>query len=53
MVVAWSKLYARKNFETRRYAAGLVHEDEEIIFDVIENAKRISVISDNLYLLPH
>lgn len=49
LVVAWNKLYARKIFETRRYAVGLVHEDEEIIFDVIKNAKRISVIPDNLY----
>lgn len=49
LVVAWNKLYARKIFETRRYAVGLVHEDEEIIFDVIKNAKRISVISDDLY----
>ncbi|MBT9057167.1 hypothetical protein BTJ26_07605 [Lactobacillus delbrueckii subsp. bulgaricus] len=49
LVVAWDKLYARKIFEKRRYAVGLVHEDEEIIFDVVKNAHRISVISDNLY----
>ncbi|WP_396592298.1 glycosyltransferase family 2 protein [Lactobacillus delbrueckii subsp. bulgaricus] len=49
LVVAWDKLYAREVFEERRYAVGLVHEDEEIIFDVVKNVHRISVISDNLY----
>ncbi|MBT8821505.1 hypothetical protein BTH95_09180 [Lactobacillus delbrueckii subsp. bulgaricus] len=49
LVVAWNKLYAREVFEERRYAVGLVHEDEEIIFDVVKNAHRISIISDNLY----
>ncbi|MBT8922008.1 glycosyltransferase family 2 protein [Lactobacillus delbrueckii subsp. bulgaricus] len=49
LVVAWNKLYAHEIFETRRYAVGLVHEDEEIIFDVIKKARHISVIPDDLY----
>ncbi|UYX12602.1 glycosyltransferase [Lactobacillus delbrueckii subsp. indicus] len=49
LVVAWDKLYAREIFEERRYAVGLVHEDEEIIFDIVKNARRISIISNSLY----
>ena len=49
LVVAWDKLYAREIFEKRRYAVGLVHEDEEIIFDIVKNAGRISVIPNCLY----
>lgn len=49
-VVAWNKLYARQIFDKLRYPEGKIHEDEFIIYDVINNCKKdICVITDKLY----
>ena len=48
-IIAWNKMYKREIFETLRYPDGKIHEDEYIIFDVLEKAKKISYVSEPLY----
>lgn len=49
LTVVWNKLYRRKIFKDLRFEEKIIHEDEQVIFDVIKNAKKILIISDNLY----
>ncbi len=44
-VVAWNKLYKKYIFENLRYPVGMLHEDEFIIFDILNIAKRVSYTS--------
>lgn len=48
-IIAWNKIYKREIFENLRYPNGKIHEDEYIIFDVLERAKVISYMSEPLY----
>ena len=49
-IVAWNKLYARHIFDKLRYPEGKIHEDEFVIYDVVDNCKKnICVIEDKLY----
>lgn len=49
LTVAWNKLYSRKVFEDLRYKVGIIHEDEEILFDLIRNSQKIYIIPNSLY----
>ena len=49
LVVAWDKLYSKEIFSSLRYKAGTINEDEQILYSVIKNAQRISIIQDFLY----
>lgn len=48
-IIAWNKIYKREIFENLRYPNGKIHEDEYIIFDLLERAKKISYINEPLY----
>lgn len=49
LVVAWSKLYAKKLFSEYRFKKGLIHEDEEICHKIINSSNKIVIIDDVLY----
>ncbi|WP_262337308.1 glycosyltransferase family 2 protein [Limosilactobacillus fermentum] len=47
---AWSKLYSRKIFDSGiRYKKGIVHEDIDILYDLIAFVGEIVVIPETLY----
>lgn len=47
---AWGKLYNRKIFEGGiRYKKGILHEDIDILYDLIHTAKFLAIIPDLLY----
>ncbi len=48
-IVAWNKLYARHIFDTLRYPIGRIYEDEFVIYDVINNCNKITLLPDVLY----
>ncbi len=49
-IVAWNKLYSAEIWKDLRYPNGKIHEDEFVIFDVLNNAKNgVSVLSEKLY----
>ena len=47
--VAWGKLYRRELFETVRYPAGKIHEDEFVTYRLLMEGDRIAVIAAPLY----
>ena len=47
--VAWGKLYHRSCFETIRYPAGKIHEDEFVTYRILFAQERLAVISQPLY----
>ena len=50
-IISCNKLYARHIFEKIRYAEGRIHEDEFIIYDIIDNVKQgIALVDKPLYL---
>lgn len=49
-VVAWNKLYRKSLFHHVRYDVGKIHEDEFIIHRLFGKSKRITYISDQLYM---
>ena len=48
-IVAWNKLYNIEIFKSLRYVKNKIHEDEYIIYDVINHCKNIVTIRDRLY----
>ena len=48
--VAWGKMYKTSLFETIRYPIGKLNEDEYTTFKLLFAQKRISVVSDALYM---
>lgn len=49
-ILAWNKLYKRKIFNTLRYPVGKIHEDEFVVYDVLNNVDGdIVVLNENLY----
>ncbi len=48
-MVAWNKLYHRSLFETLRYPAGKLHEDEFTTYRAVYQAGRAAVLSAQLY----
>ena len=47
--VAWGKLYRKDCFETIRYPAGKIHEDEYITYRILFSQKNVVVIEEPLY----
>ena len=47
--LAWGKLYEKRCFETLRYPAGKIHEDEYVTYQILFRFPRISVIPAPLY----
>jgi hypothetical protein len=47
--VAWGKLYARECFQTLRYPAGRLHEDEFITYQILFRYDRVTVVRAPLY----
>ncbi len=47
--VAWNKIYKREIFKNTKYPVGKVHEDEFVIYDVLNNAKKITYTSCEYY----
>lgn len=46
----WSKLYNRKLFDTGlRYRKDITHEDIDILYNLVKEAKLIAIIPDELY----
>ena len=41
--VAWNKLYRRKLFESLRYPVGLIHEDDQVLYDVVSQCNLIAL----------
>ncbi|MCR5670834.1 MAG: glycosyltransferase [Butyrivibrio sp.] len=50
MVITCNKLFRRALFEDLRYPEGRLHEDEFMIWPLLNRAKRIVYISEKLYL---
>lgn len=48
-VVAWNKIYDRRIFDNLKYPVGRIHEDQYIICDILNNAKRVAYINEELY----
>ena len=49
-VVPWNKLYKKEIFNGVKYPSGIVHEDEYVICDILQNAKKISyMLDEDLY----
>lgn len=48
-ITAWSKLYHQSIFENLSFKKGILNEDEEIIYSIIQKAKYVAVIEDSLY----
>ena len=49
LVVSWNKLYMRDIFNNIKFKPNIINEDEEIIYSIIKNAKKIAIISNSLY----
>lgn len=49
-IVAWNKLYHRSLFDNIRFPFGKIHEDEYIVAQVMDKAKRIACISTEEYV---
>lgn len=47
--VAWGKLYKRECFETIRFPAGKIHEDEYVSYKVLFNYPKVAVVDAALY----
>ena len=47
-VVSWNKLYKKELFENLRYKK-MIHEDEYIITDILQEASKITYINNPLY----
>ena len=48
-IVAWNKIYKKELFKEIRYEKGKVHEDEFIIHELLNKAKKISYVLEPLY----
>lgn len=48
-IVAWSKLYPSKVFNQLRFPTGLLHEDEAILHNVLDQVEEICVVYEPLY----
>lgn len=48
-VEACKKLYKREIFENLRFTEGIIHEDDDIFFELVAHTKRISIIDTVLY----
>lgn len=47
--VAWNKLYLRQLFKKVRYRSGIKNEDDDIIYSLISETKKILFVPDRLY----
>ena len=41
--VAWNKLYRRSIFETLRYPVGKIHEDDQVLYEVVSQCNSIAL----------
>ena len=41
--VAWNKLYRRRLFETLRYPVGKIHEDDQVLYEVVSQCNLIAL----------
>ena len=48
-ILASNKLYSKTIFKDIRYKNGIVNEDEEIIFKILDKTNKVSYINDKLY----
>ena len=48
-VVAWNKLYRRELFESIRYPAGRIHEDEATTYRIYHQVKQADYVDASLY----
>ena len=49
LILSNAKLYRRHLFDNCLYKEGIIHEDEEIIFKIIDGCSHIKIINDVLY----
>lgn len=49
LTVAWNKLYKKTIFDNLRYTEGIIHEDEDIAYKILDKCNKIKVIKDKLY----
>lgn len=49
LVVAWNKLYSKRILKEIRYKPGILNEDEQILYYIINESKSILIIPDSLY----
>lgn len=47
--VAWNKIYKKYLFNNIKYPVGKIHEDEYIIFDILNEAKKVAYTSCEYY----
>lgn len=45
-IVSWNKMYKKELFDKCKYPVGLIHEDQYIICDILNQCKRVSYITD-------
>lgn len=48
-VVAWGKLYQKKDFVSIRYPLGKIHEDEYTTYRILFQSERVAVVDQPLY----
>ncbi len=47
--VVWNRLYKKNIFDIIQFPVGRIHEDEYVIYKILYNEEKISIISDALY----
>lgn len=47
--IAWNKLYRKQLFKNIKYPEGRLFEDMFVLCDILNNAKRVSVLNEPLY----
>ncbi len=48
--VAWNKLYKKRIFDNIRFNAGVLHEDEAVVYKLLYRAGIVSYMPESLYL---
>ena len=48
-ITAWGKIYKKEIFNNIKYPVGKIHEDEAIVLDILNIAKKISYFDEPLY----
>lgn len=46
---AWGKLYRREIHDGIRFPCGKIHEDEAIMFQILDRCQTVSILTDELY----
>ena len=48
-IVVWNKAYRRELFQNNRFSVGIIHEDEDITYRLLYEAKTVVYLQETLY----